>query len=273
MQGRIYAQLSPSALPSRPDKSHIVTWNLDKSKILPSGPAQPYGNDSDTEICFGKYPRESVRKNDIKPGGKYRGKVLRVIPYEFLTSVGICKLFVYFDGEQDHYESTGFCVVDQATIVTSGHVVFDKAHGRAIAIAAHIGYRGADSHLTQAHEVQMAACVAVHQEWYDNYSKPNDFALIKLRTPFDNVLPLEWKTCPDKEDNRRICVVGYPGDVPPNRHGEYMYESTGDRVFDLEGSDSMLIHRLDTYYGEFACLVIRKLLTDFRQFWLSNFSS
>lgn len=132
--------------------------------------------------------------------------------------------------------------------------MYDEEYGQAIAIEAHISYHGADSDLRKTHEVRMAAYVAVHREWYDNFLRQNDIALIRLQSPFDEVLPLKWKDCPVKGDKTMICVVGYPLDKPGGREGQYMYESTGHADWDLK-QHAMLIHRLDTFQGKLSFLV------------------
>jgi V8-like Glu-specific endopeptidase len=74
-------------------------------------------------------------------------------------------------------------------------------------------------------------------------------ALVALRTPFKEVLPLGWKQCPTNGEKVMIHVVGYPLDLPGGSNGRYMYESTGPADWDLE-EDNMIIHRLDTFQGK-----------------------
>jgi hypothetical protein len=140
--------------------------------------------------------------------------------------------------------------MDNKTIATAGHVVYDDVNGRAVAIEAHIGYRGANSDLIETHESKMATCVAVHREWYNHFARENDIALIRLQTAFDEVLPLRFKDCPEKGERVKLCMAGYPGDLPAGLEGQFMRESEGEIDFDLQSHNLMLHHRLDTFKGK-----------------------
>jgi len=170
---------------------------------------------------------------------------------QVLTRLAICKLFITFDGAS--MEATGWCCIENGVVATAGHNVFDKEYGPAVAITAHIGYHGPQSDLRKTHEVRVAALVAVHRGWHDKLLRQNDIALIQLKTPFDEVLPLKWKDCPQRGEGLAVGVVGYPGDVPGGSKGQYMYESIGSASWDLEKHD-VLIHRLDTFRGKLSHL-------------------
>jgi V8-like Glu-specific endopeptidase len=165
----------------------------------------------------------------------------------------VYKLFITFEGAAK--EATGVCCLERGIVATGGHCVYDEEYGRAIAIEAHISYHGAESHLRKAHEVRIAAQVAVPRGWYDSFLRQNDIALIRLRSPFDNVVPLKLKNCPVKGANMTICVAGYPMDVPGGNEGQYMWGSTGPGEWDLE-QNPMLIHRLDTFRGELFLFIV-----------------
>lgn len=132
--------------------------------------------------------------------------------------------------------------MDSKTITTARHVVYDDVNGRAIAIEAHIGYRGSNSDLIETHDSKMATFVTVHQEWYNHFAKENDIPLIKLQTAFDEVLPLRFKDCPEKEERIKLCMAGYPEDIPAGSGGQFIRESKREIDFHLQSNNGMLHH-------------------------------
>ncbi|PVH68679.1 hypothetical protein DL98DRAFT_522608 [Cadophora sp. DSE1049] len=214
-----------------------IAWRVSPSKPnLATNRTIPCDDGSGTEARLGTYKETSVGPQHLNPGGKYRA---------------ICKLFVYFetpDGTRSvSKEATGWCCMDSKTIATAGHVVYDEEHGRATSIEVHIGYRGTNSGNIATHESRMAICVAVHRQWYNKFANENDIALIKLQTPFDKVLPLHFKDCPERGERMKLCIAGYPGDLPSE--GQFMRECEGKIDFHLQSHTVMLHHRLDTFKG------------------------
>lgn len=122
--------------------------------------------------------------------------------------------------------------MDSKTIATAGHVVYDGVNGRGIAIEAHIGYRGA---------------------------------------AFDEVLPLRFKDSPEKEERIKLCMAGYPEDIPISSRGQFIRESKREIDFHLQSNNGMLHHQLDNFKGKLAPSVTSCLLTYLRQFWFSSF--
>ncbi|PMD12818.1 hypothetical protein NA56DRAFT_666093 [Hyaloscypha hepaticicola] len=146
-------------------------------------------------------------------------------------------------------EVIGWRYMDSKTIATAGHVLYDGVNGRGIAIEAHIGYRGANSDLIGTHDSKMATFVAVHREWYNHFAKENDIPLTKLQTAFDEVLPLRFKDSPEKEERIKLCMAGYPEDIPTSSRGQFIRESKREIDFHLQSNNGMLHHQLDTFKG------------------------
>jgi V8-like Glu-specific endopeptidase len=189
--------------------------------------------------------------------------------------LAICKLFIYFKTLEKtksiSKEAIGWRYMDSKTIATAGYVVYDGINGQGIAIEAHIGYRGANSVLIWTHDSKMATFVAVHREWYNHFAKENDIPLIMLQTAFDEVLPLRFKDSPEKEERIKVCMAGYPEDIPTSSRGQFIRESKREIDFHLQSNKGMLHHQLDTFKGKLAPSVTSCLLTYLRQFWFSGF--
>lgn len=150
-------------------------------------------------------------------------------------------------------------MIDDHTLVTAGHVVYN--HGQkhpyrrpgkhAVEILVYLGYNGRnpDPDQNTHRELRRATRVAVHYKWYISNSSTNDLAVIQVAPSFVDVTPILYSNTPLSGDTV-LRVVGYPGDIPQEAKGQFMYESVGDTQWDLEEMNWVLKHSLDTYGGK-----------------------
>jgi V8-like Glu-specific endopeptidase len=159
-----------------------------------------------------------------------------------LTFVGICKLFLYFQTPSgtEVQEGTGW-VIDNETLVTAGHCVYNMQHGHVTAVEAVLGY----GETTDGVESRRGECVVVHWGWYKTFSPRYDLAFIRVTLPFEKARPIPWMETPITAKDMQVGVVGFPGDIP----GRYMHQSECSITFNLAQSDSMLEYDLDTAGG------------------------
>lgn len=154
--------------------------------------------------------------------------------------------------------------------MTAGHCAYAwKEHGGgALAeVKAYIGYKGRKA--LSAPGVQFAkgqSVVTASQFIQSKDNRPWDAAFIKLESPFEGTVPIEYMSTP-VSGNSVIGVVGYPGDL--NEDGEpgaRMYEMFLPTKWDLERSRwVMLEYLIDTFGGELACHVVTILHIDMRK--------
>ncbi len=156
------------------------------------------------------------------------------------------------------YKGTGW-VIDSSTIVTAAHDLCDPKKDlgdnlHAIAIRASIGLKGNPAETRPKMERRRGRCAAVHWAWYAHMKEQNDFAIIKLEKPFQDVQPMAWKDTPSSAQKSRCRVVGYPVDLPKNNKRAttcHMYESEDDKfAYDLIADDYTLKYSLDTFGGK-----------------------
>jgi hypothetical protein len=99
------------------------------------------------------------------------------------------------------------------------------------------------------HEVRIATYVAVHRNWLSKRAEQNDLAVIELRRPFNQVIPLLWDVCPISVYGIGVAVVGYPAEEFCGKRDAYMFESRGGTTCNLENNDGLFIYELDTFKG------------------------
>lgn len=170
-----------------------------------------------------------------------------------LTYLGICKLFLTFKNKSKtptFYPgiATGW-LLNSTTAVTAGHCVLTKSSkGDQLTLySAEIvsGYRGSKSD----HDVEsrFGSIVAIPRQFWENSGRRrNDVAFIRVSVPFStSAKPLPYIHTPTLQ-NRRVGVVGYPGD----KWDGNMYESF--QIMDIQPRDGLVKHKVDTNGGNIA---------------------
>ncbi|KAJ8110446.1 hypothetical protein ONZ43_g5869 [Nemania bipapillata] len=196
------------------------------------------------ESVIGTDERVLVPDRDFAPGGKYRSVV---------------KLFLRFQAQEtdDPWALATGWLIRNDLVVTAGHCAFDHSHdlGRLTHVKAYIGYHGNESINDAAYAVQFrtAKQVVTTQSWLeDGTNESFDVSFILLKSPFDDVTPIQYEPTP-QSGTSKLGVVGYPGDLMDRDSGEkgaFMWQMFLDTTWDLATSPShMLQYKIDTYGG------------------------
>ena len=203
------------------------------------------------------YEMEQVMVNDVDENGVYRGKELESllnpsISYLSIdTYLGICKLCIKVttkDGTENAY-GTGW-LINNFTVVTAAHNLYSPLdESYAFEVKVQVGVTKGSKNV----ETRWGHFVAIHWGFYAARKRQNDMAMIKLESPFDNVVPILCRNAPLVETEKRsLRVVGYPGNRggAGEYQGKTMHVSEGAHAgWDLKSTDYILRHHLDTDSG------------------------
>src|SRR6185312_14301310 len=95
-----------------------------------------------------------------------------IVLAQLLIFVAICKLNIHFQNGT-RSEGSGW-LIDNCTVVTSGHCVYNQENGCAASVEVYVGYNGVASIRQGNAECQMGDCTVVHWGWYTSFSVVND---------------------------------------------------------------------------------------------------
>lgn len=142
-------------------------------------------------------------------------------------------------------------LIDDQTLITAGHVVYDPNYGRTTQLRCYIGYNGRDSVDDPSSGVQVSfgQYIVTTAEWVSKAIRQRDFAIIRLNKPFSgNLRIFGYVTTPLAETiGLHLGVVGYPGDLALksqagiHEEGAQMYENFNVVRWDLAKSRTHMI--------------------------------
>ncbi|KAI1077468.1 hypothetical protein F5B20DRAFT_592783 [Whalleya microplaca] len=188
------------------------------------------------EALIGRHRRKLCSDIDVQDGGPCSGVVV--------VEVG----FVDSKGRRRSFWGSG-TVIDDQHIMTVGHNIWHRKHGRAVSASVYRDSR-ADRYGSDDRHVDI---VAVHSQWIHARSVQNDFAILRISEPFhDNVRPLRYHKTPTDIDSISVKVYGFKDDKPKDGHGtgplrlaysdsEVIYRPGGDNLAGSE--ESSLVQR------------------------------
>ena len=161
------------------------------------------------------------------------------------TSIGVYKAY-----------GTGW-LIDASTVITAGHNLYgpytvgrQRVDGYASEVLVQLGVHGelADPDV----EKQYGHYTAVHWGYYRTKNERHDFAVVKLRSPFKEYVPIAFDKPSLTGSGVHLQVVGYPGDLKgsqDSRQGFRMFQSEGSVTYNIKQDGDMIYHTLDTYKG------------------------
>jgi V8-like Glu-specific endopeptidase len=156
-------------------------------------------------------------------------------------------------------------LIDHDTVVTAAHNLYsptEKSH--AIDIRIHIGYTQEKTTAHVRSEERRAQAVAVHWGYYATGQPQYDFAIVRLKSPFQKVRAIPFKKTPSVIPSAtKLRVLGYPGDLPMDDQqlkGHIMYSSQCRvKAHDLEENGYLIEYLLDTAGGNLKNMASRNL--------------
>ncbi|KAJ8502992.1 hypothetical protein ONZ45_g11253 [Pleurotus djamor] len=192
---------------------------------------------------------------DYANGGKYRS----------IVKIQMC--FNTPTGEQ-WMMGTGW-LVNEDTLVTAGHVVYDRAYGfgACIQVKCYIGYEGVDSVNAPNSGVQAryGHHVITTEKWAQPspsglQDRPFDVAFIRVHKPFEGQLNVfkYIETAPSA--TAIVGVIGYPGDKAlGDEKGAHMYGEFAKTTYNVEtDKQHMITYQLSTYGGQSGAPIIAR---------------
>ena len=160
----------------------------------------------------------------------------------------MCVKFTTKDGTENAY-GTGW-LINNFTVVTAAHNLYsplDESYASEVKVQ--VGVTKGSKNV----ETRWGHFVAIHRGFYAARKRQNDMAMIKLESPFDNVVPILCSNAPLVETEKRsLRVVGYPGNRggAGEHQGKIMHVSEGAHAgWDLKSTDYIFRHHLDTDNG------------------------
>jgi V8-like Glu-specific endopeptidase len=149
---------------------------------------------------------------------------------------------------------TGWLINDD-TVITAAHNLYspiEKSH--AIDVRVHIGYTQEQTTTHLKSEERRAQAAAVHWGYYATGQRQYDFAILRLKSPFQDARAIPFKNTPLLIPNEtKVRVLGYPGDLPledEHLRGHIMYRSQCRvKAHDLKENGYQIEYLLDTAGG------------------------
>ncbi|KAF2450006.1 trypsin-like serine protease [Karstenula rhodostoma CBS 690.94] len=225
----------------------VIHWNLRSKASMPVKESAILKkiikkNESKESVigAFDNVKRRPVNDVDIQDvNGKYRA---------------IVKLFLrYQNSRADEWSiGTGWLISDDR-VVTAGHCVFNsELNGGPLAEAkVYIGYRGRKALTAFGVEMRTVTSVVTTSDFVGGSSRQRDMAIMTLNQPFNNVIPMSWKSTPASGE-AKLGVVGFPGDISgdDNEPGGRMHEMFLETPWNLgTAGHNMLEYQIDTFGG------------------------
>ncbi|KAI1417258.1 trypsin-like cysteine/serine peptidase domain-containing protein [Hypoxylon sp. FL1857] len=178
--------------------------------------------------------RTVVQDNYVQNGERYSGIVK--VTAQFLV------------GRRRKFVSLGSgVIIDERHVMTVGHVVWSMDLGLPVSIRIDKDSRADPNGL----DCRYVEAGAVHFQWADMSSTQNDFAVLRVSTPFHNTKPMEVQTTPTTENALSVDVLGFSTDMPIAVDGEWLGYlcSSQSQVRYVPSAGPLLDHYGDTEKG------------------------
>ena len=167
----------------------------------------------------------------------------------------VLKVHSKFDDKDPSWKSgTGWLIKDDL-VVTAGHLVVDHERRKlARYLNAYAGYHGLGSIGDSDVQKRKGKRVVLPEAYCNNKRRVTcDVAIVKLRKPFDDAKPFEYRETPEQGQNEYLGVVGYPGDK--GEDAPYMYKQFKKTSWNLGDAPLHLLqYEISTYGGKSICL-------------------
>ncbi|KAL8903126.1 MAG: hypothetical protein Q9207_004129 [Kuettlingeria erythrocarpa] len=235
----------------------VSVWGLTSTSSESAVPEDvmplPYRTSgSNSESVIGSVDsRKLVAKEHFAPGGKYRSIVKLFLRFQNAVNPGSWAI------------ATGWLIAPDL-LVTAGHCAFDWGYnqGKLVEIKAYIGYHGKANVNDPNVQFRKGKRVTTTPGWLKSGNRRDaDIALIKVDSPFENIVPIGYAATP-ASGLAKLGVVGYPGDLRDRKTeeaGANMYESYESTSWSLAKNEyRMLEYQVDTYGGNSGSPVFRE---------------